>query len=125
MTDRPQTGADVSPMAGAYRAVWRWHFYAGLLVLPLLWLMTLTGGLYLFKDCIDAAVYRPLAHVEGRAGSSSPHQWVSTAEARTGGIVSNVLVPAREDQAVRLTVDLGKGAEARPSSIRTTDGCSG
>lgn len=25
-----------APMSGAYRAVWRWHFYAGLIVLPVL-----------------------------------------------------------------------------------------
>ncbi|MGX1801745.1 PepSY domain-containing protein, partial [Brevundimonas naejangsanensis] len=36
-------------MSGAYRAVWRWHFYAGVLVMPFLMLLTLTGGLYLFK----------------------------------------------------------------------------
>ena len=29
----------VQPMSGAYRAVWRWHFYAGLIVLPVLMLM--------------------------------------------------------------------------------------
>ena len=37
-----------------YNAVWRWHFYAGLLVLPFLMLLALTGGLYLFKAEIDA-----------------------------------------------------------------------
>ncbi len=97
-------------MSGAYRAVWRWHFYAGLLVLPVLCLMALTGGLYLFKDGIDAAVYRPLSHVDSRAGTTSPDQWVIVTEARTGGIVANVLLPARDDQAVRLTVDLEDGS---------------
>ena len=27
-----------------YRAVWRWHFYAGLLVLPFLIILSVTGG---------------------------------------------------------------------------------
>ena len=27
-----------APLSGAFRAVWRWHFYAGLLVLPFLML---------------------------------------------------------------------------------------
>lgn len=31
-----------------YRAVWRWHFYAGLFVAPILLLLAATGGLYLF-----------------------------------------------------------------------------
>ncbi len=33
-----------------YRAVWRWHFYAGLIVIPFLISLAVTGGLYLFKD---------------------------------------------------------------------------
>lgn len=41
------------PGSGLYLAVWRWHFYAGLLVLPLLIWLALTGGLYLFKQDID------------------------------------------------------------------------
>ena len=48
---------------GLYRAFWRWHFYAGLLVMPVLMLMALTGGLYLFKGEIDGLIYRPLLRV--------------------------------------------------------------
>ena len=33
-----------APLSGAFRAVWRWHFYAGLLVLPFLFTATLWGG---------------------------------------------------------------------------------
>ncbi|RVU21603.1 PepSY-associated TM helix domain-containing protein [Methylobacterium oryzihabitans] len=40
-----------------YRAVWRWHFYAGLLCLPFLILLSTTGALYLFKDEITAALF--------------------------------------------------------------------
>ena len=64
MTITNRAGSARPPMSGAYRAVWRWHFYAGLLVLPVLCLMALTGGLYLFKDEIDAAVYRPYERIE-------------------------------------------------------------
>lgn len=37
----------------AYRAVWRWHFYAGLFTAPLLIILTLTGALYLFDREFD------------------------------------------------------------------------
>ncbi len=40
-----------------YRAVWRWHFYAGLLCLPFLVTLSATGALYLFKDEINATVF--------------------------------------------------------------------
>lgn len=54
------------PPAGAlYRAFWRWHFYAGLLVMPVLMLMAATGAVYLFSDQIEAALVRPLAHPGG------------------------------------------------------------
>lgn len=36
-----------------YRAVWRWHFYAGLLVVPAIVILALTGAVYLFKPQID------------------------------------------------------------------------
>jgi uncharacterized iron-regulated membrane protein len=50
--------AAARPMPDAvYRAVWRWHFYAGLLCLPFLILLSATGSLYLFKDEINATMF--------------------------------------------------------------------
>jgi uncharacterized iron-regulated membrane protein len=111
MTDTRRAPAQARPISGAYRAVWRWHFYAGLLVLPFLCLMALTGGLYLFKDGIDAGVYRPMARVEARDGTASPDRWVAAAQAGTGGTVSSVRLPARPDEAVRLNLDLPDGGK--------------
>ena len=100
-----------NPLSGAYRAVWRWHFYAGLLVLPFLMLMALTGALYLFKTEIDGLAYRSLSQVEARSAAVSPDLWVRAAEAGTGGKAANVLLPARADEAVRLTVNLADGGK--------------
>jgi len=49
------TAIDNDPPARptAYRAVWRWHFYAGLFTAPLLIILTLTGALYLFDREVD------------------------------------------------------------------------
>ncbi|WAC73452.1 PepSY domain-containing protein [Roseateles sp. SL47] len=52
-----------------YRRVWRWHFYAGLICLPFLLLLAVTGGLYLFKDPIEHWVYRPLLWVDIKPGT--------------------------------------------------------
>ncbi|UYG50639.1 PepSY-associated TM helix domain-containing protein [Comamonas endophytica] len=46
-----------------YRAVWRWHFYAGLLVLPFLIWLAVTGGLYVFKNQIDGFFHQQLMSV--------------------------------------------------------------
>lgn len=98
-------------MSGAYRAVWRWHFYAGVLVMPFLMLLTLTGGLYLFKDEIDHAVYRSIIQVPASAQQADPDQWLAAAALAGEGRAANVLVPDRADQAVRVRVDRPDGAQ--------------
>ena len=50
--------------AALYRAVWRWHFIAGLVILPFVLILAVTGGIYLFKDEINDAAHRPLRFVE-------------------------------------------------------------
>ena len=61
---------EASSVSGSlYRAVWRWHFIAGLLVLPFLVMMAITGGAYLFKPELDHLIYRAWEDVPPRAGS--------------------------------------------------------
>ncbi len=43
-----------------YQKVWRWHFYAGLFVIPFLIILSITGIIYLFKPQLDRAIYRSL-----------------------------------------------------------------
>jgi uncharacterized iron-regulated membrane protein len=103
------TDTSIAPLSGAYRAVWRWHFYAGLLVMPFLMLMALTGGIYLFKDEIDAALWRDMARVEARADRASPDRWVAAAQVVGGGEARSVRIPARPDEAVRVIVSRPDG----------------
>jgi uncharacterized iron-regulated membrane protein len=37
-----------------YRALWRWHFHAGMFCIPIVLVLALTGSIYLFKPQIDA-----------------------------------------------------------------------
>jgi uncharacterized iron-regulated membrane protein len=91
-----------------YRAFWRWHFYAGMLILPVLMLMALTGAIYLFKPEIEGVVYRSLQTVEARPVGTLPSQWFAAAEGGLGGRVIQVTPPAEPGQSVRLVVDTGK-----------------
>ena len=109
MARHPTTAPD--DLSGAYRAVWRWHFYAGVLVMPFLMLLALTGGLYLFKDEIDQAIYRDLIQVPARAAQAAPDAWVAAAARAGGGRAANVLLPATPDQAVRVRVDRADGSQ--------------
>ena len=36
-----------------YRTIWRWHFYAGLFVVPMVLILALSGSLYLFKPQVE------------------------------------------------------------------------
>lgn len=70
MTD-PGEKPEIAPAqsAGAsrsslYRVFWRWHFYAGILVTPVLLVVAITGGLYVFKDELEGILYRSSLYVE-------------------------------------------------------------
>ena len=39
--------------ASLYRTIWRWHFYAGLFVVPMVLILSLTGAAYLFKPQVE------------------------------------------------------------------------
>ncbi len=45
--------ADAAQRTALYRLLWRWHFYAGLFVVPMMILLALTGSVYLFKPQLD------------------------------------------------------------------------
>ncbi len=68
MTDTTNRAAS----SALYRAVWRWHFIAGLLVLPFVIILAVTGGIYLFKDEINNAAYRDLRNVAPTVGPAQP-----------------------------------------------------
>jgi uncharacterized iron-regulated membrane protein len=40
-----------------YNTIWRWHFYAGLIITPILLIMAVTGGIYLFESELEDAIY--------------------------------------------------------------------
>ena len=51
------TSGTAPALNGLYRTIWRWHFYAGLIVAPFLLILAVTGAIYLFNDEINDAVY--------------------------------------------------------------------
>lgn len=43
----------VTGKTGLYRTIWRWHFYAGLFVIPFVLTLALSGSVYLFKPQVE------------------------------------------------------------------------
>lgn len=46
-----------------YTTIWRWHFYAGLLAIPICSFLGVTGGIYLFKPFVEPWLYADLQQV--------------------------------------------------------------
>lgn len=100
------TGAAVRSASDLYRAVWRWHFYAGLLVLPFMITLAITGALYLFRDEIDGIVHANLKQVEMREGvaKATPSEMVAAALATHPGTAVKFTAPASPSSSVEITV---------------------
>ncbi|MFZ6763262.1 PepSY-associated TM helix domain-containing protein [Pseudoroseomonas sp. WGS1072] len=94
-----------------YRAVWRWHFYAGLLVLPFLILLAVTGGVYLFRAQLDPLIHADLMRVEARATPSRPpSEQVAAALAASPGTAFRYIPPAAPDAAAEVGIKAPDGA---------------
>lgn len=73
--------------AAVYRTIWRWHFYAGLFVIPFIILLSLSGAAYLFKPQVERWEERGF-HAQAQAAFGSPalpHQQVGAALITYGG----------------------------------------
>lgn len=60
---------NTSPSAKLYRLFWRWHFYAGMIVAPIILIASITGGLYVFIDELKPIMYPALFRAESAVGS--------------------------------------------------------
>jgi len=104
-----RTATPAPPDGILYRTVWRWHFYAGLIVLPFLLWLAITGGLYLYKPEIEGLVYRPWSTV-APAGTALPlDRLVAAVERQSGTTVAQVMRPADPRASWRMTLVEGDG----------------
>jgi len=97
--------------ADLYRAFWRWHFYAGLIALPFLAWLAVTGGLYLFKPEIERIVYARALQVDGQKPSLPVSQIVANAQGTVGGTVTQVDVPQATTESWRLRIETKAGVK--------------
>jgi len=94
-----------------YRAVWRWHFYAGLLVIPFLIVLSVTGGLYLFHNEIENAWYRDLKSVPAQSTPAlAPSALTQAALQAHPGTLAKYLPPATPEAAAQVVIKPAAGA---------------
>jgi len=78
-----------------YALFWRWHFYAGLFVLPFIVILSITGSIYLFKPQIERWEERAYLGL-GEAGRVSPDRQLAAVLAANPGAHFNLYRLPRE-----------------------------
>ncbi|MDG3004855.1 PepSY-associated TM helix domain-containing protein [Paludisphaera mucosa] len=97
--------------ASLHRVVWRWHFYAGLFVAPILFVVAATGAAYVFRAEIEDYAHARLRFVAPGDSRLGARAIVDAAQSAHPGMKPSALeLPADADRAA--IVRFGKGPVA-------------
>ena len=96
-----------------YRRIWRWHFYAGLFVLPFVLLLSVTGSIYLFKPQIDRWEERDFRGLGTRGAVSADAQLESALAAFPGASFNYYRLPERPGDAAVIALASTHGEPAQ------------
>lgn len=94
-----------------YKTFWRWHFYAGVIVLPFLCWLAITGGIYLFKPEVERLVYGDWVTLSAERDPMPLSAMIAEVERQAGGTVSNVQRPSAANESWRMRVEVGERAQ--------------
>lgn len=99
-----------SSASGMYRRVWHWHFYAGLICLPFIFLLALTGAAYLFHKQIDDVIYARLLLRDAAPGPTlASTQLIAAALRAEPGDVKAITLPDDDTHSVQVDVTQAGG----------------
>lgn len=124
----PIPSQTTEPRSGLYSAIWRWHFYAALFVIPFVLVFAVTGSIYLFKSQIENELYRDLYRVAPVGKPIAPESQVQAAlSAYPGSVVEayippkspshSALVRVKTTDRQKMTVAVNPGTGAVPGAI--------
>jgi uncharacterized iron-regulated membrane protein len=98
------TGAG-TPENRLYQAFWRWHFYAGLFVIPFMLVLAITGSIYLFKPQLDGIMYRGLMFVQPSTPSITYVQQVEKVEqAYPNATITKIIPQIAPDRSTEIQI---------------------
>ncbi len=95
-----------------YRTVWRWHFYAGLFVLPFVLLLSVSGAIYLFKPQIDRWEERAYRGLSPQGAVSADRQLAAVRDAFTSGSFTGYRLPEHAGDAAMVQLSMPDGSLA-------------
>jgi uncharacterized iron-regulated membrane protein len=96
-----------------YRALWRWHFYAGLFCVPFVILLAITGSIYLFKPQVEAFAERPFNHLVASGPYAPAADQMTRAVAAVPGAHFSAYEVRDPRDATRVLVGLDDGSQVR------------
>lgn len=116
-----EPAATTTDQISLYRAIWRWHFFAGLLVIPFLLNLAITGSIYLFKDQI-ADIFYSHRNIVADTGTMLPPQKIVDAalSALPGTTATSYREPAAGNRSALVTVS--KGTQSTLVYVNPHDG---
>ncbi|HYI41981.1 MAG TPA: PepSY domain-containing protein [Allosphingosinicella sp.] len=94
-----------------YGTMWRWHFYAGLFVLPFVLLLSVSGSIYLFKPQIDRWEERAWRDLGAEGAVSADRQLAAALAANPGARFNHYRLPEREGDSAMVQLGLADGTQ--------------
>jgi uncharacterized iron-regulated membrane protein len=91
--------ADTSASTRLYRAVWRWHFYAGLFVVPFLLVLAATGLIMVYGNSIETFLGKKYHVAPGGERASITAQAQAALDAIPGGTLKLYVSPPSGERA--------------------------
>jgi uncharacterized iron-regulated membrane protein len=96
-----------------YRTLWRWHFYAGLFVIPFILVLSITGALYLFKPQIERWEERNFQSLPVAGQVSANVQLGAALRAFPGAQFDSYRLPEKPGDAALIHLALADGKNMR------------
>lgn len=96
-----------------FATIRRWHFYAGLFVIPFLLLLAVSGGFYLFKPEVDRFEERAFRDLPTAAAVAAGRQVAAALAAVPGADFGSYRLPEQAGDAAMITLRLRDGAGTR------------
>lgn len=87
-----------------YQMIWRWHFYAGVIFTPIILMLSISGGIYLFKPQIEDIKYHDLFYVEQQGEMITAEEQIKIVQDEFPEATVKSIVPAYKDRSAVITI---------------------